>query len=68
MQHVPRWARIAAPNGNFYAPQYATDTEWYANTLFNRESDLADATTCYSHSQSWPLGQWLDEPFNGGAK
>ena len=63
MEHVPQWARVAAHNGKFYAPQYQDDTEWYRLTEFNGEGVIATAKHCYSHSQTWPLGQWLDRPY-----
>lgn len=60
MEHVPAWARIPH-NGRFYAPQYRTDAEWYAATLFPGEGGIpAKARYCESAGQSWPLGEWLD--------
>lgn len=62
VEHVPAWARKAANNGKYYAPQCATDAEWYDNTLFHGESELASRNHCYSSQPSWPMGQWLDAP------
>jgi hypothetical protein len=62
-EHVPQWARTPAPNGKFYAPHFGSDREWYDNTLFHGESALASRKHCYTSGQTWPLGQWLDEPF-----
>lgn len=66
MEHQPAWAREAAPNGKFYAPQYLSDREWLANTLFAvTERGLLDERVeyCESRSATWPLGQWLDRPY-----
>lgn len=66
MEHVPEWARVKCQEtGKYYAPQYATDREWYENTLFEGESELARRGYCHSSAQSWPLGKWLDKPFTG---
>jgi len=68
MDHVPPWAKQANPtNGKFYAPQYASDAEWYECTMFAGEDGLATKRHCYSQCPSWPVGQWLDTPFNRGA-
>lgn len=63
MDHVPAWARAKAHNGKFYAPQYRSDREWYELTKFHGESELADKKHCYSSGQTWPVGEWLDKPF-----
>ena len=63
MEHVPAWSRRAAPNGLFCAPQFSSDAEWYANTVFAGEGDLADKRHCYTSGQTWPLGLWLDQPY-----
>lgn len=63
MEHMPMWARKANPaTGQFYAPQYRTDKEWYENTVFPPYS--GDPDYCQSANQSWPCGQWLDAPFS----
>lgn len=64
MENVPRHAQTPAANGKFYAPQYASDKEWYDRTFFKGENELATARHCYSTNPSWPVGQWLDAPFN----
>lgn len=61
-EHVPAWARQQAPNGRYYAPQYASDADWYAHTLFNGEHPLAARGECFSTEPTWPLGKWLDAP------
>lgn len=66
-EHVPQWACKPAPNGRYYAPQFATDAEWYAATLFNGESELASRRYCYTSGETWPRGQWLDKPYTRGA-
>lgn len=72
-EHIPAWTRKAAPNGNFYAPQYQNDAEWMAKTLFPVENkggalQLASGKDvhCQSNNPSWPWGQWLDAPFKKG--
>ncbi len=65
LDHVPAWARQVNPgNGKFYAPQYESDAQWYERTFFAGESELATRRHCYSTCPSWPLGQWLDQPFS----
>lgn len=63
MEHVPGWARARNPgNGKFYAPDYASDREWYENTTFPGEPGLhGNNRHCLSMNQTWPLGYWLDE-------
>lgn len=61
-EHVPAWARQPAPNGRYYAPQYASDAEWYARTMFDGESPLVARGQCFSTKPTWPLGKWLDAP------
>lgn len=62
-EHVPAWARQPAPNGRYYAPQYASDREWYEKTEFHGEGEMADKKHCFSSGQPWPCGQWLDAPY-----
>jgi hypothetical protein len=67
VDHVPNWAKTAAPNGKFYAPHYSSDAEWFASTKFPPNNPYALSkrdTSCHSSNQSWPLGQWLDQPFS----
>lgn len=71
MEHVPAWAAKPIYHDDrkqslYYAPQYRTDKEWYENTTFFGESDMADPDYCYSNNQSWPLGQWLEKPYSKG--
>jgi hypothetical protein len=64
MEHVPDWATHPCGNGRYYAPQYTSDREWYANTKFPGEPEhFGDTDSCYSTGLTWPLGQWLDRPF-----
>ena len=65
MEHIPEWVRTSGPNANgkFYAPHFRSDREWYDNTLFYGESDLATKEHCYTAKPTWPLGQWLDAPY-----
>lgn len=64
MDHVPNWAKVQAPNGLYYAPQYRTDQEWFRNTVFYGEPEhYGRRSDCNSSGQTWPLGQWLEKPF-----
>lgn len=62
MEHVPAWARVPCA-GRYYAPQFISDRQWYDATKFHSESELASKTHAYSSGQTWPLGQWLDAPY-----
>ncbi len=65
--HVPNWATKPAPNGKYYAPQYKSDEEWFALTVFPPHTpDWCRKTDCYSSNQTWPLGNWLDKPYRTG--
>lgn len=62
MEFIPAWARKSC-NGKFYAPQFASDLEWYENTVFPGECGKPKKDDhCETHGQTWPLGQWLDNP------
>jgi hypothetical protein len=64
MEHVPAWARRPLETGKFYAPQYRSDAEWYANTVFPGEPGVhGNSRHCYTSGQTWPLGQWLTEAY-----
>ena len=64
MDHTPAWARNPMPNGGWYAPQFASDREWYALTIFPGEPGNEKARKyCYSTGQTWPLGKELDVPY-----
>lgn len=63
LEHVPVWARKPRPNGTFYAPQFRSDAEWYANTLFPGEGYVSRRSRyCETSGQTWPLGQALTAP------
>lgn len=65
MEHVPVWASFVTNADNkFHAPQYRTDLEWYENTEFPPHKDFPRNQSCRSNNQSWPLGKWLDKPYN----
>ena len=69
MEHVPDWAKHRAPGGGYYAPQYRTDEEWYTNTKFPGEAgnpQVPGTSDCYTTGQTWPLGKWLNEPYQWG--
>ena len=61
MDYKPPWAMRAAPNGKYFAPQYASDKEWYENTLFPPNNPLS-RTSCWSRDPTWPMGEWLSKP------
>lgn len=67
MEHVPEWIRknpMCEGNGKFYAPGYASDRQWYDNTTFPGEGHIHPRCQyCESNNQTWPLGQWLDAPY-----
>ena len=69
-EHVPMWSRDAAPNGSFYAPQYADDQEWLSKTLFPVTAAgrlvRGNNVHCESTKPSFPWGTWLDKPFVRG--
>lgn len=70
MDHVPDWARRrpcdhGGPSQRYYAPQFRSDAEWYENTVFHEEVAQAGLTFRDAISKpTWPLGQWLDHPFD----
>lgn len=67
MEYVPVWARSRALNGLFYAPQYRTDLEWYARTLFPPHNPMGPREqSCYSSNQTWPMGHWLNRRYEKG--
>lgn len=78
MEHVPAWAGtpldrsqlvVEKPTdeGDYYAPQFRTDREWYEHTLFPGEPDYPfkdkRETNCYTTGATWPLGKWLTAPY-----
>ena len=65
MEHVPAWALIAPQkNGRYYAPQFTSDTEWYAHTTFPGEPGIrGNSRHCESSGHTWPLGKTLDKPY-----
>ena len=71
MEHVPAWAAnplssITSEDGaaTFYAPQFRTDREWYANTTFPGEpGHILGKQHCHTEGQTWPLGRFLKAPF-----
>ncbi len=76
MDHVPQWARRrpiddGGTETRYYAPQYASDREWYDNTLFNGDVGYPygkRSTDCFSTGATWPLGKWLKRPYSGRAR
>jgi len=74
MEHVPDWARrrpcdSGGTETRYYAPQYRSDAEWLANTQFpvTARGRLSERPSdCRSAGQTWPLGQWLEQPYRKG--
>ena len=61
LDHIPAWAREPHKPGIWYAPQYASDREWYEHTLFPGEGGIErDSKFCSSTRQTWPCGNWLN--------
>lgn len=67
MEHVPEWSQARREDGTYYAPQFASDQEWYNNTMFPPEHPLGNSHTCYSINQTWPLGHSLERPYTKSA-
>lgn len=69
-EHVPAWASKACEgNGLFYAPQFASDVEWYNNTKFHGEvGHVGKKSDCYTSGQTWPFGNWLSAPYVVGVE
>lgn len=63
MEHVPQWAKLPL-RGRYYAPQFRTDAEWYANTIFPPDPGCYNDTDCHTSGMTWPLGQWLSFPYS----
>ncbi len=63
LDHTPSWASTQCAYGKYYAPQYESDEEWYANTLFPSEEGCPWKDNCMSSNQTWPLGMWLNKPY-----
>lgn len=69
MEHVPAWTRVkCSGTAKHYAPQFRSDREWYEHTLFPGEpghpAESARVRWCYTTKPTWPLGQWLDAPYD----
>lgn len=65
--HVPSWALRRRPDGSYYAPQFASDEEWLANTVVRTRRDgWPDERfgSCETSGQVWPLGQSLAAPYS----
>jgi len=68
MDHVPVWATRQREDGTYYAPQFASDAEWYALATFPGEGNVApNCRHLFAGVPTWPLGQSLDHPYRVGA-
>ena len=67
LDHMPTWALRPAANGQYYAPQFASDREWYNHTYFRGDPLwIGQGSDCYTSGQTWPLGRWLTAPYLKG--
>ena len=66
MEHKPSWAYAKRPDGvHYYAPQYASDKEWYDNTQFPGEGIVLKTDDhCLSQNPTWPVGRDIKKPFH----
>lgn len=65
MQHTPPWAKqVCERSGRYPAPYYHNDQEWYKNTEFIGFDSTSARKYCRSSNPSWPVGRWLDKPFD----
>ena len=49
MDHIPMWALEQRTDGSYYAPQFASDREWFEHTLFPPNHPLGKRVTdCYT--------------------
>lgn len=65
MEHQPAWSRKPCSPSWHYAPQFASDREWYDLGRFNEERGEGWRDTgMISGEPTWPLGERLDVPFS----
>ena len=67
MGHKPGWAiPMFEGNGKFYAPHFRSDQEWYGHSTFPGEEAHKGRAwdDCHTTGQTWPLGNWLDTPYD----
>ena len=62
MEYIPGWALVQRNDGTYYAPQYRSDKEWYELTVFP-PNEMCYKNNCYSACQTWPLGKFLNKPY-----
>jgi len=53
-QLKPAWASVPMPSGQTYPVQFATDTEWLANTRFLVKADGSLKSGPCESSPTWP--------------
>ena len=65
LEYIPAWAQLPNPGtGQYYAPQFASDREWYTHTRFPGERGyIGDGSHCHTTGQTWPIGHWLARPY-----
>lgn len=65
--NVPEWSKQVNKEGLYEAPHFSNDREWYQNTFFPGEQNVAiDSNSCISEPV-FPLGEYLIFPFNKDA-
>lgn len=69
MDHVPAWAQRPMQNGNYAAPQFSSDREWYDNTNFPGENHVSRRSKyCETNNHTFPLGKFLTLPYRKGRR
>jgi hypothetical protein len=76
MEHVPSWAETPFTTGEYPAPQWATDAEWYHAHTFPGDNIAShklhgNAKHCEGRSDklpTWPLGKSLTAPYVKGSR
>lgn len=68
LTHIPPWyatsARRHGVEDKYFAPQFSSDREWYENTKFRgEEGHYGGERNYHSINFSFPLGVWLDKPY-----
>ena len=72
VDHVPAHATrpvhlVKGEAPKYYAPQYASDAQWYESTQFPGEEGMPKrGRWCKSNNPTWPMGVWLDAPLKPG--
>ncbi len=74
-EFIPQWAMVPHDHPEFgkvyYAPQYASDAEWFSLSEFPKTLGSAipgfPRGSCYSKGQTWPCGKgFFKSPYRQG--